>query len=273
MKESIKRTAGPIIPARSHGIKVKIEKSAWKDMYGWCRAADTECSGLGLATLKDGEFHVSKVFFPEQYCSKGFTLLDKEAQSRLIGSLTQRHLAKFNGDLTAMVESGEPAPAEMLKFWWHTHYNFSTFWSGTDDDNAQSLADQMGDWSLSLVINQMGDWLCRADFVSPIKVMVDKLEVELIEDTIKHSKKNYKSDIRKWVKPMPEPKRIIIPKNPLKVVSKMGEYSWSKAQKKINHGGHILDQKDIEWLEKCQCSDNSCVDCRAILGGGLWVRE
>lgn len=272
MKENLKRTLGPAVEAYSPGIKVHIEKSAWKNMYGWCRAATTEVSGLGLATLHDGVFTVSRVFFPEQMCSRGYTELIKDGQSRLINHLTMKHLAKFDNDAIKMIESGEKAPGELLKFWWHTHYDFNTFWSGTDDDNAAKLAVNNGDWSLSLVINQKGDWLCRADFVNPLPITIDKLPVELIDDSQKYCKPNYKSDIRRWVKPLPvlEKKIIHLPRIIQRLSQK--EYSWSEPRK-INYAGMMVTEHDFQQLEACSCPGNICPDCKFILNKPMWARE
>ncbi len=173
--------------AKSDGSHVHIERYAWEKMFGWCRAAESEVSGIGIAKIVNGTFIVSDVFFPKQYCSSAYTEADDIA------------LGKIN----YLVETKKPGSAKWLRFWWHTHYNFNTFWSGTDDANAQGLANANGDWALSLVINQHGDWRCRVDFVKPVRVTLDELEVFLIPNSTERKPYNrFKQDVKKWVKPL-----------------------------------------------------------------------
>ena len=158
MKEDMRRTAGPRVNAHSSGIEVHVEQHVKDKMEGWCSAANSEVSGLFCVNLLNGIFTVYDVFLPEQQGSSGFTKMDGYATGRLYGYLQRKYGVSGMAD---------------LKGWWHTHYNFGVFWSGTDDDTAQSNAQLAEDWSLSIVINQKGDWLARVDVVSPIPVMVE----------------------------------------------------------------------------------------------------
>lgn len=220
-KKAIARFANPI---------VKIQAHAWQKMYGWCRAAQSECSGMGLARIEnDGSIVVYEVFFPKQYCSSGWTELDEEHLSALQQKLflQGRDLAHF-------------------RFWWHTHYNFDTFWSGQDEKMAQTLAKTNGEWQLSIVINQKGDYRCRIDFIKPINFVVDDIEVKVIpNDRKRKRKRNYKADVRKWVHPMP----IRIPTTP-----RSGEsYVWSKNELiKIGDAfkGTEWEKQVAEWISK-----------------------
>lgn len=248
MKENMRRTAGPIVPAHSTGIKLKIEQHCWDKMFGWCRAANGEVSGLGLVKLDKGVFTVYDVFFPEQQGSTGYTKIGGEAIGRLYNYLHQ---------------SGRTEDAGNLKFWWHTHYNFNTFWSGTDDDQAQQLAHIANDWSLSLVINQKGDSLARTDIVSPVPVMIDQLPIEIIPNSKVPSKRNYKADIRKWVKPFYVPRKKVITWSPgsrFKV-----EEEKPKEERNINYAGHILKLSELQQVLRCPCGDGTCIDCKEIL--------
>jgi hypothetical protein len=199
---------------------VKIQSHCWSKMYGWCKAAKSEVSGMGMARIVDGCFEVYDVFFPKQYCSSGWTELDEEALSELQQKLylKKRDLREF-------------------RFWWHTHYNFDTFWSGQDNSMAQKLAETNGEWSLSLVINQKDEYKCRIDFKKPIDVTLDDIEVKIIANSVKRKRKrNFKQDILKWVHPMP-----------VKVDTKAGsKFVWSKDNiQKI-----VEEFKGTEWEEQ-----------------------
>lgn len=196
MQESEARSLGNAVELDAKHLKVLIERHCWQKMNGWCKAASSEVSGMGLAKIVDGSFVVYDVFLPKQYCSSGYTELDDRANARL-----QQRLYRMGKDLTH------------YRFWWHTHYNFNVFWSGTDDNNAEELARANGEWELSLVINQKGEWRCRVDFMKQIHPMlnyeahylVDQMEVLLIPNsTYRRRKRNFRSDIRRWVRPMEE---------------------------------------------------------------------
>lgn len=190
-----RRTTVPI-NAKSDGVKLYIQKHCWEKMHGWCKAANSEVSGLGLAQIVDGIFVVSDVFLPKQYCSGAATELDDIAKGALNYHLYQKNKRY----------------PKMVRIWWHTHYNFDVFWSGTDDDCSQLLAQTNGEWSVSLVINQAGDWLARADFVKPVRLTIDEIPVFLIENTEKRKPyTRFERDIKKWVLPMSKNKNKPLP--------------------------------------------------------------
>ena len=47
-----------------------------------------------------------------------------------------------------------------VRFWFHSHATFATFWSGTDAHTIDTLA--TGEWLVSLVVNKAGSRLARA---------------------------------------------------------------------------------------------------------------
>ncbi len=259
MFESMRRTAGPLIEARSHGIKVNIQEHVRRKIHGWCKAGSTEVSGMGLATLENGVFSVTDAFFPEQECNTGFTHIYGESIARLRNNLRMKH--------------GNDSPIwwKDLRFWWHTHYNFDTFWSGTDDDTAQQVAHDNGEWSLSLVVNQAGDELCRADFVQPIPIMVDNLVLNTVPNEGRVSKRNYAYDIKRWVrpiiqkeiiKPIVKPSYVWTPKGIKGVpVTKAMPFGTSH----IIHGGKLMTLEQYALALECPCGDGTCIDCSSTL--------
>lgn len=165
--------------------KVFIQKHVWHKMNGWCRAAKSEVSGMFLVRHEKGNFHVYDIFFPKQKGSSGFTELDDVSVGKINYKLHKKGI--------------DPAHN---RGWWHTHYNFNVFWSGTDDRTAETMAKATDNWLLSIVINQAGEWLCRFDMYSPIEYHLDNLDIIIVKNEEKHKRKrNFRRDIRKWVKP------------------------------------------------------------------------
>lgn len=265
MKEDKNRTAGPVIKARSKGIRVEIPKNLMERMQGWCDAAHSEVSGYGLVDLIDGVFKVSNVYLPEQYCSSGYTLIKEDSKARLDAFLNAKYMEDLQrrilaGDLTVM----EDPPTARLGFWWHTHYNFGVGWSGTDDNQAQYLAEQRRNgagWSLSLVINQAHDRLCRADFVSPVGLMVDNLTIVETPSILGLGKRDYDWDIRRWVKPMvyERSKTIIEPKW---LTAKREGKTMLMGSKYIVFKGQLMTLSQYACAIECTtCQTGTCPDC------------
>ncbi len=177
------------VRSRKANIQVVFEKHAWNKIHGWCKAAKSEVSGWGLVKPDPevkGKYIVYDTFLPRQQCSSGYTDIDDDAASKL-------RFKKFKKGI----------PLDHWRLWWHTHYNFGTFWSGTDDNTAERLMKGNGDWLISVVINQAGNWLCRYDTMYPTHMTVDDLQIYLAKDSKKQKRKrNFKSDIKKWVRPL-----------------------------------------------------------------------
>lgn len=148
------------LEAFTDSLKVEIDHKAWNDMYGWCCAAESEVSGLGLVEKIGSTFLIKKAFILPQVCSSTGTKLTEEGKAKLLMELTKKKI-----------------PGSLLKFQWHTHYNFGTFWSTTDVDNGERLAGNSGDWMLGMVINQAGDYKCRLDVMQPVRLGIEGLSV------------------------------------------------------------------------------------------------
>jgi hypothetical protein len=120
--------------------------------------AQGEISGLGIIEEDDRGFLVTDLFLPAQSCSNAGTEIDQEAIATLLLELDR---------------SGRDPGA--LRFWWHSHGTMDTFWSGTDEQCIQNLAN--GDYVLSLVTNKRGHLLARLDIFQPVRLAVDDIEV------------------------------------------------------------------------------------------------
>ncbi len=265
MQESMRRTAGPKVNAHSKGIKVLVEQHVKDKMEGWCNAANSEVSGWFLVRNEKGLFYVYDVFLPNQNGSPGYTLIDGYATDRLT-----KWLVKTGREVDAY---------DNMRGWWHTHYKGSTFWSGTDDDQAQKNALQYETWSLSIVINQAGNWLARVDVVDPIPVMITDLPITFVANTKPHSKRNYARDVRRWVNPFParkevttvnvvrnspvvEPVRMYVARTQQKDMSWPATSSHSVSESNyINYGGVLIPKQTFDKILACPCGDMTCIDC------------
>lgn len=229
-----------ITPVNNRGVRVQIQKHCMDKMQGWCNTAESEVSGYGLVTLENGIFKVRDVFLPEQRCSSSYTLIESEALGRLLYSLHTRGKDAYD-----------------LWFWWHTHYNFGTFWSGTDEEQAQKIAIDNRRQSLTLVINQNGDRLCRADFKTPIDITINNLPIDIVPNVGKVSKRDYKWDVKRWVKPMyvEQPRTFHWSRKPI-VLKTDHEPEY------INYGGYYIPQHHMQQIINCPCGDGTCIDCK-----------
>jgi len=126
----------------------------------YTRLAAGEVSGLGTVEEFDGGFLVTDLYLPKQVCTPAGTELNQEAVATL--------LMELDG---AGKDSGE------LKFWWHSHGSLDVFWSGTDRQCIENLAN--GDYVLSLVTNKKGAMLARLDIFRPARVTLDDIAVSV----------------------------------------------------------------------------------------------
>lgn len=171
------------VVAYQEGLEVQMQRHVRRKLHGWCKAARSEVSGVGLVRKEGNKFVIYDAFILPQRCSSGYTSIDDYTINKL-----KYDIMKRGGKVSD------------LRFWWHTHYNFSTFWSGTDVGTARRLAGE-GDWFISTVINQKGDELTRLDLMSPVRIALDEIKLKHIKGP-KRKKRNYQKDIVKYVKPM-----------------------------------------------------------------------
>jgi len=130
--------------------------------------AGGEVSGLGTVEEFDGGFLVDKVFLPKQSCTPAGTTLDEDAVATLLLELE-----------AAGEDSGR------LRFWYHSHAHHEVFWSQTDEECIEGLAN--GDYVLSLVTNKRGAMLARLDIFRPTRMTVDDIpiSVKAIDDDLR----------------------------------------------------------------------------------------
>jgi hypothetical protein len=141
-------------------IRLYLLPEVEERMRHYTNLAAGEVSGLGTVEQFDGGFLVTDLFLPKQSCSPGGTELDQESVATLLMELD---------------DAG--ADAGSLRFWWHSHGSMDVFWSRTDEECIDNLAN--GDYVLSLVTNKKGHTLARLDIFKPVRVTVDQVPVSV----------------------------------------------------------------------------------------------
>lgn len=158
-------------------LKVMMPAHVWEYLMGWCKAADSEVSGLMLVDFDEKEkaLKVGNIYLPKQECDSTSTDLDDDAIA-----LLQQKLHKEGINLKS------------LRGWWHTHYNFSVFWSGKDTETISKLMSG-NEWFLSIVVNHDEDFKARLDIAAPFNITIDDLDIVVTGQTEDLSK--FKKDI------------------------------------------------------------------------------
>lgn len=115
--------------------KVYIKPEVHAEIMYHVHKSDVEVSGLGrVERTSTGALVVTKVYLLEQENSSATTDITEDAISKLMYETRE--------------DKGD------LNFWWHSHVNMDTFWSGTD----MSTIEQFGKngYLLSTVFNKKG---------------------------------------------------------------------------------------------------------------------
>ena len=131
--------------------KVFIQAEARQMIDIWTAMTRKEISGLGLVEEQGSSFLVTEVFLPHQVCDNANTDVSEEAVAKLL----------------IEVESQGHDPGQ-LRFWWHSHADMDTFWSGKDELTIEGLSPS--DWFVSSVVNRHGGLLTRIDYFKPLRV-------------------------------------------------------------------------------------------------------
>lgn len=168
------------IKARTKFNALYIEPVCMKKIQYWADAADGEVSGLGIIEQEGDRTIVREVFILEQECTGADTELNPEAIAKLMTDLMQ--------------EGKDPAK---LKFWWHSHVNMGVFWSGTDDQCAETLSHE---FAFSTVVNKRGESKTRLDLYDRFRLTIDNIKLIEISTDDNDLKKQCEEDVKNKVK-------------------------------------------------------------------------
>jgi len=147
------KVAAPAAPnvLRARTYNLRISTLAYEKVMHWVRECELEVGGYGKVIYhKDSDtFEVTDAYLLDQVVTAASTVIDEGALGRL------------------MYET-HALPGE-LKWWWHSHVNMSTFWSGTDKDTIRELGEQ--DWCTATVFNKKAEHRSALCFVTEHPVL------------------------------------------------------------------------------------------------------
>jgi hypothetical protein len=148
-----------------------------------------EISGLGTVELIEGKFVITEIFLLEQTVSGASTDLDPQAVAKFMESL--------------LMQEGGDIKFSKIKFWWHSHVNFGTFWSGQDESCISTISDS---WFISMVGNKSGSIRIRLDLYPPavpIRIVCDDLPLVVLKAEDDEFTKLIRVEISEKVKQYP----------------------------------------------------------------------
>lgn len=133
--------------------KIIFHLLPYKKMFFYTQASKGEVSGFGRVKETEKGFVVTDIKTFEQSCTPGHTKLDGEALT--IFYLSLEH-------------------PEEYRLWWHTHNDFSAYFSPEDKGTIAELSEDA--LLISVCMNKDGDIVARADMNGETK----KLSVVII---------------------------------------------------------------------------------------------
>ena len=125
---------------------ISIPPKIYSEMKTYCDLAPGEISGLFKIQVQDGIARIVGLALLQQQNTGGSTVISEDA------------ITKFTLGLARKGQS-----PEMWRGWWHTHHNFGTFWSGTDEANIAQLSRFFGGYLISVELNKSGSVITRID--------------------------------------------------------------------------------------------------------------
>lgn len=126
-----------------------IPPLVFEKLVVWVSKAEGEVSGIGkICVTKTHDFLLEDVWLLEQEATHADCEFSAES------------VAKF---LIDYVDKGHKV--EGLYFWWHSHGNMHTFWSGTD---RATMKDWPGDYVLAFVMNKKLEQKCLLYNKNPV---------------------------------------------------------------------------------------------------------
>lgn len=150
-------------------MKIKYASHVWDKIRTWVEMTKEEISGMGCVRREvDGSLYVYEVYLLKQDNTSAFTDIDDEALMALMWELQE------------LDDTDNGTRYDDLKYWWHSHNNMSTFWSGQDEKCIQQKL-QHANWWLSTCHNIRNDITTRLDIADP-PIRFDDLKCETVRE-------------------------------------------------------------------------------------------
>jgi hypothetical protein len=146
------------LPVEMPNLRVVIDRLAYYEMLHYVDRSKFEVSGMGTVTMKDGLIYVHRLFLPPQ--ENRYTMTD----------ITADDMGKMEYEVHRDQLPGR------LRCWWHSHVDFNTFWSGTDE--ATILEKGAGGWCLAIVVNKKRE-IRVALYFKDLNLFIDEIPIEI----------------------------------------------------------------------------------------------
>lgn len=144
-------------------VNVHISDLAYRKIMHWVRKAGRyEVSGFGNVVFdkENNTFLVTDAYLLEQENTGTTTDIKDTAIGKL---MYEHHKSKVKGE---------------LRFWWHSHAGMDVFWSGTDLETIEKLA--QGGWFLSTVFNLKEEMRSAIYTTEPVPAFEDELDTTVL---------------------------------------------------------------------------------------------
>ena len=144
------------------GLEIVLSTNALLQIRSYMEAKpDTEICLLAPVEREEMTFSIPHFYILDQIGFSAHTEIEEEAVAKLILQL---------------IEGGREGEVDRLKCWFHTHPNFSDFWSATDDKTCEEFC---VDWLVALVAGK-GNIRGRVDVKTDgFKTIFDKVPISV----------------------------------------------------------------------------------------------
>ncbi len=149
------------------------------DYYVSCTQG--EISGFGLVEEIGDNFLITDVFILPQECTSISTVIEGVHVARLIRELDAKGV-----------------DVSKLKLWWHSHFDFPTYWSSIDVETINEFNDRR--WMVHVVVNQLHDYQVRLDEYKPRRQTIGNLKFVVHTDTDSELKKKIADEVAEKVR-------------------------------------------------------------------------
>jgi hypothetical protein len=146
-------------------VSINITAYAYQRMRYLVQNVDAEVAWFGTVTRDGSIFTIDEIFVPEQEVTASSVNAGAEEMSSLVPEIIEKY-----GEEKALNDI-----IPNMRAFCHSHHKMATFWSNTDEDGINGLANSQ--FLVSLVLNRDGNILGRVDLFSPLRVTLDKVNV------------------------------------------------------------------------------------------------
>jgi len=135
--------------------EIMISVKAMTKIFSYTRTVNSEIGGLMLVNEDENIPIIEDVVLYKQEVTSTTVELDAEELGKQMSILATKN----------------PKKISMLKGWWHSHNDFQTFWSATDDECFENFINAGCNITYGVVVNKDGSIKARVDIKTPIGIV------------------------------------------------------------------------------------------------------